>query len=571
MRNERLVRHFLQQFVENEWSPDADRHQVLAIAAAAVVTIPLFATMFIGLKYLIRPLQAAGWTEATMVGDQMTFCAVSMLVSALIASLEWNALSLSPRDTAILGVLPIADGQFARAKMTALVMFAGAFVLALNAVPSLLHPMLMTAQLPMSVLGLLPLIAAQLVCTGLAGALGFASVLAIREITYLVTGPAVFPRLSAALQSALLFSLLMLLLLVPVRLAGNARWMFVEDSTPTYLTPVSWFASMHALLAGRVLDPLPRPDLPVRLALEERRLTTQFRTARPRFRALAERGALAVVLVSALALAAHLFNARRQNRLHSLAQQGSSALRLPLMDAAAYIVARDPPRRAGFRFLIQTILGCPPHRLFVITSTVIACTVLLVIGPLSTAGYIGGPAPIRTLTVAAQTLALCALLSGFRAAVRTASDSKAGWVFTIADVGTLDRFRNGVRRSGLTIVVATIAVLFPIHLAAWGLFVAAAHAVNGIALGWLMVNFALHEVDRPLVDSLPPADGLNTVGVVLLGGATILVFIMSKMEAVALRDRMSAIVFFAVLLAANAVRFFRQRPRRLETQVLVQG
>jgi hypothetical protein len=571
MHNERLVRHFLQQFVENEWSPDADRHQVLAIGAAALVTVPLFATMFIGLKYLIRPLQAAGWTEVTMVGDQMTFCAVSMLVSALIASLEWNALSLSPRDTATLGVLPIADGQFALTKMTALVMFAGTFVVALNAVPSLLHPMLMTAQLPMSVLGLLPLIAAQLLCTSLAGAFGFATVLAIREITYLVTGPAVFPRVSAALQSVLLFSLLMLLLLVPVRLAGNARWMFAEDTTPTYLMPVSWFASMHALLAGRVLDPLPRRDLPVRLALEEQRLTSQFRTAGPRFRALAGRGALAVALIATLALTAHLVNSRRQNRLLSLVQQGGSTLRVPLMDIAASFVARDPPCRAGFRFLIQSVLGSPPHRLFVITSTVIACTVLIVLGPLPTAGYIAGAAPIRTLTVAAQTLALCALLSGFRAAVRTASDSKASWVFTIADVGTLDRFRNGVRRGGLTIVAATVALLFPIHLASWGLFVAAAHAFNGIALGYLMVTFALHEIDRPLVDSIPPADGLNTVGVVLLGGATILVFMISKMEAVALRDRVTAIVFSAILLAPNAVRFFRQRPSRLETRALVQG
>jgi hypothetical protein len=570
MHNERLVRHFLRQFVENEWSPDADRHQVLAIAAAALVTIPLFATMFIGLKYLMRPLQAAGWTEVTMVGDLVTFCAMSMLVSALIASLEWNALSLSPRDTAILGVLPIADGQFARAKMTALVIFAGAFVLALNAVPSLLHPMLMTAQLPMSVLGLLPLIAAQLLCTSLAGAFGFASVLAIREITYLITGPAVFARLSAAVQSVLLFSLLMLLLLAPVR-AGNARWMFGEDGTPAYLTPVSWFASMHALLAGGVLDPLPRPGLPVRLALEDRRLTTLFRTARPRLRALAGRGALAVTFMATLALAAHRFNSRRQNRLLSLVQQGSSTLRLPLMDVAAFFVARDPPQRAGFRFLIQSVSGSPPHRLFVITSTVIACTVLLVIGPLPTAGYFGGPAPIRTLTVAAQTLALCALLSGFRAAVRTASDSRAGWVFTIADAGTLDRFRNGVRRGGLTIVVATVVLLFPIHLAAWGPFAAGAHAVNGVALGYLMVGFALHETDRPLVDSIPPADGLNTVGVVLLGGATILVFVISKLEAVTLTDRVSAIVFSAVLLAPNAVRFLRQRPRHLETRALVQG
>jgi hypothetical protein len=363
----------------------------------------------------------------------------------------------------------------------------------------------------------------------------------------------------------------MLLLLVPVRLAGNARWMFAEDNTPSYLMPVSWFASMHAVLAGRVLDPLARPDLPVRFALEEQRLTTQFRTASPRFRALAVRGALAVTLIATLALAAHLFNSRRQNRLLSLVRQGGSTLRVPLMDVAAHFVARDPPRLAGFRFLIQSVLGSPPHRLFVITSTVIACTVLIVIGPLPTAGYSAGAAPIRTLTVAAQTLALCALLSGFRAAVRTASDSRAGWVFTIADVGTLDRFRNGVRRGGLIIVVATVLLLFPIHLASWGPFVAAAHAFNGIALGYLMVNFALHEIDRPLVDSIPPADGLNTVGVVLLGGATILVFMMSKMEAVALRDRVSAIVFSAILLVPNAVRFIRQRPPRLETRALVRG
>ena len=86
-----------------------------------------------------------------------------------------------------------------------------------------------------------------------------------------------------------------------------------------------------------------------------------------------------------------------------------------------------------------------------------------------------------------------------------------------------------------------------------------------------MVELALHETDRPLVDSIPPADGLNTVGVVLLGGATILLFMISKMEAVALRDRVSALVFSAILLVPNAVRFFRQRPPRLETRALVQG
>jgi len=36
VRNDRLFRHFLYQFVENDLSPDADRHQVLAVAAAGL-------------------------------------------------------------------------------------------------------------------------------------------------------------------------------------------------------------------------------------------------------------------------------------------------------------------------------------------------------------------------------------------------------------------------------------------------------------------------------------------------------------------------------------------------------
>ena len=35
----------------------------------------------------------------TTMGDQVTFCATSLLVSAAIATLEWDALALSPAMT----------------------------------------------------------------------------------------------------------------------------------------------------------------------------------------------------------------------------------------------------------------------------------------------------------------------------------------------------------------------------------------------------------------------------------------------------------------------------------------
>src|SRR6185369_4717117 len=91
LRRRLLVRHFLYQFVENDFTPDSDRHQVLALAAAGVITVPLFVTVFMGWRYLMRPLQAPGWTEMTMLNDQMLFCGTSLLVSAVIAAVQWDA------------------------------------------------------------------------------------------------------------------------------------------------------------------------------------------------------------------------------------------------------------------------------------------------------------------------------------------------------------------------------------------------------------------------------------------------------------------------------------------------
>lgn len=568
MPNDPLVTHFLNQFLENEWSPDADRHQVLAIAAAGLVTLPVFVTMFMALKYLLRPLQAAGWTEVTAMGDQVTFCAVSMLVSALIAALEWNALALSARDTAILGVLPISDGRLLRAKTTALVLFAGGFVLALNAVPALLHPFLLAAQLPMSVLRVLPLIGAHLFSTGLAGAFGFASVVAIRETAYRICGPAGFPRVSAPLQSGLVFSLLLALLLVPVRLSGDAPWMFSDERPSLMLTPVSWFAATHAALAGRVLDSLPRPDLPVRMAIDEQRFTAVYRTARARLDMWAFRGVAAATFITVFALVLHLWNSRGQNRLLTLSQSGKWTPRLRLVERVGALLARDRPTRAGVTFLFQAVLGSPPHRLAFILSVVVAIAVVAIIGPVPTAGYAFGAAPVRTLTIAAQTLAICALVSGFRTAVRTAADSRGAWLFSVTDVDSVGRFRRGVRRGGIAIVALTVALLLPIHVANWDPFVAGLHALNGLAIGVLLVDGALYEVERPIVDSIPPADGLNTVGVTLLGGAAILLVAISKFESVALRHRESAVVFSAILLAPHARRLFRHRPTPIETRGL---
>jgi hypothetical protein len=546
VRNDRLFRHFLYQFVENDLSPDADRHQVLAVAAAGLVTVPLFITVFMSVKYLMRPLQAAGWTEVTMVGDQVTFCAVSMLVAGVIATLEWDALSLSQRDIAILGVLPIPRGDIVRTKALALVSFAGASLLALNALPAILHPLLMTAALPMSPFALVPLMLAHATSTILAGALAFSSVVAIREGLYRLLGPAGFQHVTNGVRSAVLLVLLVGLALVPARVSDNAEWMFGRGKTPVALVPVSWFAATQVAIAGRVLDSLPRRDMPRGLVAVERRFTAEYRSSRDTFPPLALRGVAAVILMTLVALAAHIWNARRQSLLSDVAAPPSRRHRLRPLDAAANLLLGTGAKRAGFSFGIKTFIGSPRHRVYVIASTAVAVAVALVMSP-------GPSAPVRTLTVAPQALMLCFVIAGFRAAVRTAADPRAAWIFAVTDTGSLRQYRAGVRLVGVVAVGLTVVAMLPVHIEAWGPAIALAHALNGIVFGWILVEASFRDVRRPLVDSIPPPDGVNTVGVVLLGGTVFLVFVMSKIEAVTIGDPLTASLFFLGIIAIAGI------------------
>jgi hypothetical protein len=543
MPDQILVRHFLTQFVESDFSPDSDRHQVLSVTAAAMVTVPLFVTVFMSVKYLTRPLQAPGWTETTALGDYVTFCAASLLVTAAVTLLEWDALGLSPRDTAILGVLPVPHRTIVRAKLLAILIFASGFAVALNAIPSLLHPPLMSVQLPMSAVWLIPLSAAHALSTMLAAAFGFCGVLTIRESVYAALGPARFHRVSHGVQSALLFAVLLLVALVPVRLSDSAAWM-IEPPRGGLLEPVRWFTAIDAAMTARVLDDLPRPRLPRQMAFEEPRLTAQFREALPGFERSALKGAAAVAGSAALAILLYLRNARR---MHLLVDDPPPPAITRSRRRGRPAILRDSVRRAGLLFAARALLRSPVHRVCMIVAVVVGIALFIALD--------GGP--VRTGTLAAQTLLVGAVVAGFRTAIRTASDYRASWLFETTEPDCGERFREGVRRTGIGLMLMTVALLLPFSATNWGWTVALLHAIDGIAIGWLIVEIAMVDVDRPLIVSLPPSDGVNTVGVVLLATGMLVMFIMAHIEQSTLMTMTGRAVFPLVSAAiAYGIRTF---------------
>jgi hypothetical protein len=556
----RLVLHFLEQYVENEWAPEADAHQTLALIAAAAVTIPLFATVFMSFRYLIRHLQAAGWTETTVMEDQITFCATSMLVAALVAAVEWDALSLSTRDAVILGVLPVPRREVVAAKVASLVAFVGLFVAACNLLPTLLHPPVTIVTLPVSLAALPVLIGAHALSTTMAAVLGFASVVGLREVLYLVAGRQMFRRVSDVIRSALLLALLVLVLTVPVRLAGRPDWLLAPGGPPAALRPIAWCVAVHASIAGRVLQRLPERPMPPDRAAEERQLRTRYESSLPRLTALAVEAVSVLTLLLAAVLALYLWNARR---LYILDEGRTTSPLMPVSDLVARIargLIRRPATRAGFLFLLRTLLGSPVHRLYLIVAVAVAFGLFRTMAPLSPGG--GAPS-VGTMHLVAQTLLLTVLIAAFRAAIRTAADERAGWLFCVADTGHLSEFRDGVRLAAIAATALLVVLLLPLHAAAWGLRIAIVHAAIGMAAGWLLVEAVSHTVERPLVTTMPSNDALNTVGAVALGSTVLAVFALTQFELAALADtRLASAMVLVLVITAAALRYASNRQPR---------
>src|SRR5215218_2908878 len=120
VRERLLTQHFLRRFLENDLlSPDADRHDAIAMVCGGLLTLGLFLSILISLKFVFMPFQSPGRTALPAVGDRLMFIAISMIVMALVAVMTWDGLSLDPRDTASFGPLPIERGVLVRAKLRA--------------------------------------------------------------------------------------------------------------------------------------------------------------------------------------------------------------------------------------------------------------------------------------------------------------------------------------------------------------------------------------------------------------------------------------------------------------------
>ena len=130
-----LTAHFLRQFLENDLiSPEADRSQLLAVVGAMLLSLTLFISVFMSVNY-VSVILTPGQAAVLSLDDKFFYLALAMIVTALVAASQWDALAIDPRDAAILEPLPVRAGTIRRAKLSAVAILGAAVAIGRQCVP----------------------------------------------------------------------------------------------------------------------------------------------------------------------------------------------------------------------------------------------------------------------------------------------------------------------------------------------------------------------------------------------------------------------------------------------------
>jgi hypothetical protein len=537
MASRLVLRLFLRRLIDNDViSPHADRHESLAVLCALVVSLAVFVTFFLSTEYLSAFIQLPGPTALNALSDRFLFISASIAVSALATLMVWDALALEPRDAAILGPLPIPARTITRAKLAAAFMFGTVFALALNAVPSVLYPVFLTLNLRgMNGRGLLQLIVGHAASVMMASLFGFCSILATRGVVRLMVGERGFRRVSSTVQSSLVVFAVTALLLAPaVRKTVVHGWVAGTIPARWPARPVLWYLGVNETVAGHIVSETP-VVLPPRFSFvgfpkqQDDASRAAYRALVPRFAALAQRAWLSLPVVACLAIATFLWNNRRLPE-QATAGLAESRLRASVRRIAEWLTRANPETRAGFFFTWQTLTRSQPHRTVIAIAVAAGLTHLLM--ALATSGMHRlelSSMPLGLFGI--NIMVLASLIVGFRYAVTVPPELASNWTIRMAWLGDERGYLAGVKRTAIVaLVIVPLVLLLPLHVALFGVAIAAVHSIygfmlatatlDGLFLGYRQFPFACSYVPIENPKLLWPV-GLATILLVTYGFADV--------------------------------------------------
>ena len=569
-----LTRHFLRRFLDNDLiSPNADRHETLVVGATMLISSGLFIAVLITSKYIMDPFPTPVRTVLGGIQDRFLLISLSMVVMALVAAAQWDALSIDARDAAILGPMPIEHGVIVIAKLAALAIFTSVFVVIMNAGETVLFPLLLAARLPVGLLDIATLLIAHGLVTLAAGAFGVACVVLFRELLRACLGARLFHRVSTVVQASLVVAGVTTLLVLPGFANRSVQASLQSQTLAIEWLPPLWFIGVHEVIAGHVIARIPsasrhQPGIreyrpPEVIVAREREAAAFYRRNLPRFRLQAQTAAPAFAVVVGLALAAFAWNNRRLPAGLPVRATRRSRWRRLLARAVERWVVPAPSAQAGFFFTLQVLLRSAAHRVGLASAFAAGLATLVIAFSGVALTHLDGP-PARLGVWAAQSLLLVAVLAGVRHAVRVPAELRASASFLLAWPGEERAYLAGVKRATLAaLAIPIIVVMWPLHVVLLGRDLALLHALCGLAFSITLLDLLMHGMRHPpFVCAYVPAGSFKRAAPIYLAGVVVGCYLFAGFERAAFTSRAGSAILFGTLGLLTMFLRWRDRAAR---------
>ncbi|HUQ88365.1 MAG TPA: hypothetical protein VM096_12450 [Vicinamibacterales bacterium] len=480
-----LTRLFLRQFLENDLvSPDSDRAQLLAVVGAGVVSLTLFISMFLSAPYSMSRL-TPGQAAVLTLNDKFFYVSLAMLVTALIAAAQWDALALDHRDSAILDPLPIRPAIVRAAKLTAVAILGAVAAIAVNVFPTFVFPWMLSFSVrQMSAVDVFRLMAIHAMVTVTSAVFGYLAVMAFRETLSALLGPKLFTRWSPSLQASTIVVLGSLLLLLPPASTRTAQRGFTGWWAQL---PSMSFVALYEVASREFIIDLPRTRMSPRMAARDPEPTALYAQRRPLFAPMAQRVELLLGGTVATLVIATVISGLRAPIGGALLLAGGRRRSRVFHRIANTLIVRHPAARAGFHFAFATLFRSKTHRLTLACAAAAALSMMLFV--LSRTDL--QVAKLTPGLLSLQPLLYGSLLVAFRHLVRIPAELRANWGVQLAWRDHVRRFNDGVALAGLA-SLAVPAILIVVPLVSWvsSPSMALVHAAVGV-LGAMIVVEAL--------------------------------------------------------------------------------
>jgi hypothetical protein len=469
---------------------------------------------------------------AATVPDEYFFIVLSMVVTGVVAVWSWDSLFPDRRDYMNLVPLPISIRVIFLANLTAILCLAAVLALDVNAASALIYPLAASSGQE-SFRYVFQLAGTHILAVLLASAFSFFVILAAIGLLMAALPSVVFRRLSIYVRGAIL------VLLVGLLSTSFAVPSVVGRLPLTWIRflPSVWFLGLAQLVHGSAI---------------------------PALSALGWVAVKIIAIVIATAMAAYAVSYRAYfARIPEAAEVTSSSR----YRGATWIFRvldrtwlRTPFQRAGYRFVLATLLRNERHSLvlagFVALAIVVSSQV--VFGALA-GGIRAGGVPSAEILSVPSIFAYCIVL-GLRVTFEAPADWQANWIFRLTIPASSTECTALARKVMISFVVPWVVVfVIPIYGFVWGWGTAGLHALVVVISSVVLIRALLVGYRKvPFTCSYPPFR--NSAIVMVLGyvaGFFVFVVLISSLESQILANPLYAIplvlLWVAVWLLASLV------------------